>query len=217
MRCSPFGPICFKDNSVFFTYLCGRIHCNYDKQPLDNKPMDKPISDISIQTERLTLRKWHQNDAEALYKYASDGRVSEMALWPRHTSVDMSRRVITDFFMPNPFNFAMVLKDTDEPIGCIGLVPSDDEHFAVLPNEREVGYWVAYPYWGRGLTTEALLGLIDWCTKILRLDSLLITTDINNKASQRVAEKCGFTHITDIDNEAIPTKVFRLHTRTDIL
>ena len=45
----------------------------------------------TFETDRLIMRPWRTDDAEALYKYASDGRVSELALWPRHTSVEMSR------------------------------------------------------------------------------------------------------------------------------
>lgn len=119
-------------------------------------------SDVVIDTGRLMLRRWRESDAEALYRYASDGRVSEMAMWPRHTSVEMSRRVITEYFIPNSFNFAMVLEATGEPIGCIGLVPEGDENCPASAGEREVGYWIGWPYWGRGLATEALRALIGW-------------------------------------------------------
>lgn len=171
---------------------------------------DEIAQNFKINTNRLTLRRWRENDAEALYKYASDGRVSEMALWPRHTSVDMSREVIKDFFQPNPFTLAMVLKETNEPIGCIGLVPAGAEHYKPFANEREVGYWIGFPYWGKGLTSEALKSMIEFCRNNIRLDSLLITTDAANKASQRVAEKCGFINFTDYDNNGTPSKAFRL-------
>lgn len=171
---------------------------------------DEIAQNFKINTNRLTLRQWRENDAEALYKYASDGRVSEMALWPRHTSVDMSREVIKDFFQPNPFTLAMVLKETNEPIGCIGLVPAGAEHYRPFANEREVGYWIGFPYWGKGLTSEALKSMIEFCRNNIRLDSLLITTDAANKASQRVAEKCGFINFTDYDNNGTPSKAFRL-------
>lgn len=163
----------------------------------------------AISTSRLILRPWRESDAEALYKYASDDRVSKMALWPRHTSVEMSRQVIEDFFMPNPSIFAMILRGTCEPIGCIGLVPAGEEHYPLLANEREVGYWIGHPYWGEGLTSEALTALINFCKETRRLDSMLITTDAKNHASQRVAEKCGFVHIADFVNDGIPSKAFR--------
>ena len=55
-----------------------------------------------IETEQLILRPWKEDDAESLYKYASDSRVSELALWPCHTSAEMSRDVIRYIFAPNP-------------------------------------------------------------------------------------------------------------------
>ncbi len=169
------------------------------------------VMNICIDTPRLILRRWRESDAEALYACASDGRVSEMALWPRHTSVEMSRRVINEFFIPNPYNLAMVLKDTDTPVGCIGLVPSGDEHTVPLPGEREIGYWIGHPYWGRGLTSEALEAFVRFCKESLKLSSLLITVDARNRASRRVAEKCGFLLVGDLDFNGIPTKIFRLH------
>ncbi len=165
---------------------------------------------ITIKTERMILRPWTDDDAEALYKYASDSRVSELALWPCHDSVEMSRCVIREVFMPNRFSFAMVLKETGEPIGCIGLVPEGVEHYKTLSGEREVGYWIGHPYWGRGLTTEALRALAGFCRDVLRTDSLLITTDRLNRASRRVAEKCGFVKIEDYVYDGIPSTAYRL-------
>ncbi|MCM1380138.1 MAG: GNAT family N-acetyltransferase, partial [Bacteroides sp.] len=95
-----------------------------------------------FETDRLIFRNWQLEDAEILYKYASDRQVCELALWPRHESVDMSRQIIKDFFLPNRHNFAIVMKETGEPIGCIGLVPKGDEHYETAKEEREVGYWV---------------------------------------------------------------------------
>lgn len=162
-----------------------------------------------IETERLILRPWHTDDAEALYRYASDERVSRLALWPRHTSVEMSREVIEKYFMPQPATFAITLRATGEPIGCIGLVPPGDEHFTPLPAEREVGYWIGYPHWGIGLATEALDGLIAYCRDNLGLKSLLLTTDHRNAASQRVAHKCGFLHIADYDFDGTASHAYR--------
>lgn len=174
-----------------------------------SQPFD--ASDVVIDTGRLMLRRWRESDAEALYSYASDGRVSEMAMWPRHTSVEMSRRVITEYFIPNSFNFAMVLKATGEPIGYIGLVPEGDENCPASAGEREVGYWIGWPYWGRGLTTEALRALVDWCGRVPEVDTLLLTADLRNVASQRVAQKCGFIHLDDIDRDGgTPIRLFRL-------
>lgn len=163
-----------------------------------------------IETGRLFLRPWCEADSEALYKYASDSRVSEQALWPCHTSVEMSRRVIRDIFAPNPHCFAIVLKETNEPIGCIGLVPDGAEHHSVSQAEREAGYWIGHPYWGQGLATESLEALICYCRDRLRLSSLLITADAGNTASHRVARKCGFRLVENYEYDGTASKAFRL-------
>ncbi|MDE6198822.1 MAG: GNAT family N-acetyltransferase [Muribaculaceae bacterium] len=162
-----------------------------------------------IETQRLILRHWRTDDAEALYRYASDARVSELALWPRHTSVEMSRDVIEKYFLPEPSTFAVVLRSTGEPIGCIGLVTPGDEHYPPLPSEREIGYWIGRPHWCNGLMTEALDAFATYCRDTLLLDSLLLTTDERNIASQRVAEKCGFRLFARYDYEGQPSRAYR--------
>lgn len=165
----------------------------------------------TIETGRLVLRHWRLDDAESLYRYASDQRVSSMALWPCHTSVEMSRMVIRDFFLPEIATFAIVVKPSDIPVGCIGLVPPGHEHYDVVEGEREVGYWIGHDYWGMGMTTEALLAIVDSCRMCSAFKSLLITADSRNIASQRVAEKSGFSHVADyVSPDGISSKAFRL-------
>lgn len=162
-----------------------------------------------IETERLELRLWHETDAADLFRYASDDRVSELALWPTHTSIEMSREVIKQFFMPHDTTFAMALKATGEVIGCIGLVPAGEEHHSAARLEREVGYWIGYPHWGKGLTTEALREFLVYCKNHLALESVLLTTDCRNKGSQRVAEKCGFIPFDRYDLDGIDSLAYR--------
>lgn len=70
-----------------------------------------------IEIDRLNLRPWIESDAEALFKYASDPDVGPIAGWPPHTSVENSREIIRTVFAA-PETYAVVLKDTAEPIGC---------------------------------------------------------------------------------------------------
>lgn len=162
-----------------------------------------------VRTQRLILRRWLESDAESLYKYASEPEVSRHALWPIHTSVEMSKWVIDNVFIPNPDTYAIVLRSTQEVIGCIGLVPLGEEHYDIERNEREIGYWIGLPYWNQGLTSEALNGFIKYLSSQDKADSLLITTDASNIASQRVAEKCGFVRFDNFDFGEIPTYAYR--------
>ena len=49
---------------------------------------DRRIAESFIETERLILRRWNENDAGDLYKYASDPDVGPIAGWPAHHSID---------------------------------------------------------------------------------------------------------------------------------
>lgn len=51
-----------------------------------------------METKRLILRKWTEEDAENLYKYAKDPDVGPAAGWPPHKSIEESRAVIRDVF-----------------------------------------------------------------------------------------------------------------------
>ena len=152
-------------------------------------------TDNTFDSNRFFFRHWAIDDAEALFKYASDCRVSEPAQWPCHTSVYMSREVIEKYFLPNPECYAIIDKQTLEPIGCVGLVPEGGEYYTPLTGEREVGYWVGYPHWGNGIAPETLQRFMIFCRDQLGLQSLLLTTLADNIGSRRVAEKCGFRQI----------------------
>ena len=47
-----------------------------------------------LETERLILRPWREEDADDLYIYASDPDIGPPAGWPPHTSVESSREII---------------------------------------------------------------------------------------------------------------------------
>ena len=156
---------------------------------------------MTIDTERLILRHWEEKDAPALFKYASDERVGPIAGWPPHNCVEESLAVIRTVFANN-VTFAIVLKETDEPIGCIGFIPKneifDGEKYIV--KEGELGYWLGHPYWGRGLMTEAAKALIKAAFESLDYTTLWCGYYDGNERSHRVQDKCGFTyHHTDKD------------------
>ena len=92
----------------------------------------------------------------------------------------------------NDTTSAIVLKDTGEAIGAIGYGPSCDCNLPAREGEPTVGYWVARPYWGRGICTEALGLMIRNILSDTDIASLISGHFIDNPASGRVMEKCGF-------------------------
>ena len=63
-----------------------------------------------------------------------------------------------------------------------------------LGAQPSVGYWLNPSARGRGVATIAVRLLAGWAFGELSLDRLLLTTHPDNVASQRVAERSGFTH-----------------------
>lgn len=76
--------------------------------------------------------------------------------------------------------YFVLTPNSADVVGCIGLRPGQDGY--------EVGYWASQDHCGQGLLREALAGLLD------AVDApVWLTTDLANSASQRLAERVGFT------------------------
>lgn len=173
-----------------------------------------------IETKRLILRPWEESDAPALYKYASDPDIGPIAGWPVHTSVENSREIIRTVFAA-PETYAVVLKDTEEPIGSCGIMFADGLHSAdIKPEEAEIGYWIGKPYWGQGMIPEAVNALLARSFNELNLQAVWCGYYDGNIKSKRVNEKCGFKyHHTNTDVVSplgdTRTEHFHLMTRDD--
>ena len=169
-----------------------------------------------METNRIILRPWRDNDAETLFKYASDPDVGTRAGWPPHKSLEESLEIIQTLFH-NDTTWAIELKATKEAIGAIGYGPSCDCQLPAQEGEPIVGYWVAKPYWNLGICTEALQLVIEYIKKNTGISSLISGHFVDNPASGRVMEKCGFvaTGETCIDETQYqgkdrPIRVLRL-------
>lgn len=144
-----------------------------------------------LSNHRILLRPWRESDAEALYKYASDPIVGERAGWPPHQSVEESREIINTVFHSDTI-WAIVLKDTGEAIGAMGYMPEWEMNLPAREGEPLVGYWVGKPYWNQGICTEALRLMLDYLRRKTDYTSLIGSHYVDNPASGRVMEKCGF-------------------------
>ena len=145
-----------------------------------------------METERILLRPWRESDAEALYKYASDPEVGPKAGWPPHQSVAESREIIRTIFSGEGM-WAVEWKTTGEPIGCVGYLPASASNLKSAEDQCEVGYWIARPFWGKGICTEAMRLVVDYCIREKGFSTLWGSYFPDNPASGRVMEKCGFT------------------------
>ena len=144
---------------------------------------------MRIETERLVLRPWREDDAAALYKYASDPDVGPAAGWAPHKDEADSLNVLRTILMKDG-TWAVTVKPSDDPVGSIGIFPGAQKE---QNGEYEIGYWIAKPFWGSGFAPEAVRALLSlyfsfgsqriWCAHAE-----------GNAKSRRVIEKCGFSY-----------------------
>ena len=90
------------------------------------------------------------------------------------------------------FHFALIEKSTGEVLGVAGLNREQ-------PGVAELHYWIRTDHAGRGMTTEACRGLVDWARDGLRLERLTLWAGRENAASRRVAAKLGFVHLGPLE------------------
>ena len=144
-----------------------------------------------METKGICLRPWQDRDAETLFKYASDPDVGPRAGWPPHKSVEESLEIIRTVFNAEGM-WAVIWKESGEAIGCVGFLPASASNLKIAEDHAEVGYWIARPYWGKGICTEALQMVIDYCFNEKGFTTLWGDYFLSNPASGRVMEKCGF-------------------------
>ena len=144
-----------------------------------------------LETERLILRSWDERDANDLFQYASNPEVGPIAGWPVQTSIENSKEIIKSV-LSSPETYAVVLQETMQPVGSIGLMIGSASNIGISDTEGEIGYWIGVPYWGQGLIPEAVREIMRHGFNDLNLEKMWCGYFDGNTKSKRVQEKCGF-------------------------
>ena len=157
-----------------------------------NAPID--VSNVTLKTERLTLRPWTPGDLSDLNEYASVDGVGQMAGWLPHKSAEESQTIL-NMFISEKKTFAIEYEG--KVIGSLGIEEYNESHLPEYDGKsgRELGYVLAKPYWGKGLMPEAVNAVIDYLFNDLHLDFIVCGHFPDNDRSRRVQEKCGFRHV----------------------
>ena len=148
-----------------------------------------------IETERLVLRKFALEDAEAMYKnWASDPEVTKFLTWPTHDNVAVSKRVLGDWVAAyeknDNYQWAIVLKENgDEPIGSITAVGGNDAIEMI-----HIGYCLGRNWWHQGIMSEALQAVMDFFFDTVGVNRIETRHDPNNPHSGMVMQKCGMKY-----------------------
>ena len=176
-----------------------RGYLKIDGKLIDADIMEKQLREM-LETERLILRPWSEEDAAECYRYAKDPDIGPAAGWPVHTSVENSREIIRNV-LSKPETYAIVLKETGLPVGSIGLHRND---LATGDDDAELGYWLGKPYWGQGIVPEAARELLRHAFEDRGLARVWCGYYDGNEKSRRVQEKLGFSHQWTSESVPVP-------------
>lgn len=146
----------------------------------------------TLVTSRLLLRPFTLADAPVVERLVSDFAIADTTLhiphpYPPGAAEDWIRTHPERFAQGTGISFAIVLRETGELCGAIGLHPEP-------PHQRaEIGYWLGVPYWNRGIMTEAAAAVIAYGFSELGLNRIFAGHFTRNPASGRVMQKIGMT------------------------
>ncbi|MBP3857797.1 MAG: GNAT family N-acetyltransferase [Ruminiclostridium sp.] len=157
-----------------------------------------------LETERLILRAVEESDTRAVFEnWANDPQVTRYMTWNPHRSIEDTRMImdywLSEYGKDTTYRWVIVPKNGQEPVGMIDVVGYDDDGSAII------GYCEARKMWNRGYMTEALKAV----TALLLEDGikkLKISAVDENKASNRVIQKAGFTYVDSVNTPLSPVK-----------
>lgn len=154
----------------------------------------KHLGTNRMETDRLILRPFVKEDAEAMYRnWASDPEVTKFLSWPYYRSVDTAHEILeiwTKQYEDKTFyQWAIELKALMEPIGSISVVNHDDRL-----EMAEIGFCIGKSWWGRGIMTEAMRAVMDYLFDEVDVQRIEAGHDPRNPASGAVQRKCGLKY-----------------------
>ncbi len=166
--------------------------------PQSELPNPKYLSLIPIfeelRSERLVVRPYREDDAEALQEAVAESR-EHLRPWmffaDKHQTVEESRDWINqqraDVILRKNFNCALFEVESGRYLGGLGIIPKDWEirYF-------EIGYWLRKSAEGQGYMTEAVRVVVDYLFEELQAQRVEILCDERNTHSANVARRLGF-------------------------
>lgn len=141
-----------------------------------------------LETERLILRRFCEEDISALYAIYSDREVNTYLPWYPLASYQEAERLFAEhaafYRQPRGYRYAVCLKTHDIPIGYVHLSPE---------GAHDLGYGLSKAFWHRGITTEAAWAVVEQAKRD-GVPFITATHDINNPCSGGVMRALGMRY-----------------------
>ena len=140
---------------------------------------------------KINLREWRLTDAADLAAAINNKKVQDNLRdgipYP-YTEKDAKEFISAMLSAKKDTQYAFAILCDDKVIGSIGVFRKDNVHRLTA----ELGYYIAEPYWGKGITTEAVKLICDYVFENTDIVRIFAEPYAFNTASCRVLEKAGF-------------------------
>lgn len=165
-----------------------------------------------IETERLVLRCFNENDAGLVFQLNQDELVTRFT-YDRISTLEQANAVLHQSILPHYTQhgfgrWAVTLKPAGIFVGYCGL------KYRPALDEVDLGYRFLPAWWGRGLAVEAAKASLDVGFNQLGLTRITARAVPGNQASIAVLQKCGFTLCGDDLVDGMPVVVFEIRKTT---
>jgi RimJ/RimL family protein N-acetyltransferase len=162
------------------------------------------MDDKRIETNRLILRRFEEDDIEAIYLLFSDNDVNTFLPWYPLKDMNETKNFYGKRLKDKRYCFAICLKDDDYPIGYVHA-EDDDSH--------DFGYALRKEFWHRGIVSEASDAVIE-LLKEDRIPYITATHDKNNPRSGAVMKRIGMKYCYSYKEQWQPKNfpvIFRMY------
>lgn len=167
------------------------------------------VNTPTLETERLILRKFTEDDLKALFNIYKDKEVNTFLPWlplksMEEAKVFFNEQYIKAYKQPNGYKYAICLKTDDLPIGYVNVSMEDSHDF---------GYGLLKQFWKQGIVTEASKAVVEQ----LKKDGIVYITathDINNPSSGSVMKKLDMQYQYSYEEQWQPKNIlvtFRMY------
>lgn len=146
-----------------------------------------------LETERLFLRKFTENDLPDMFRIYSDKEVNTFLPWFAHRSMQETKEYLKTTVFPEydkeiAYRYAIEEKREGKVIGYISLCSIDEENCS-----GDLGYGLLKEYWNKGIVSEGCKAVLQRL-KENGFHFITATHDVKNPASGEVMKKIGMTY-----------------------
>jgi RimJ/RimL family protein N-acetyltransferase len=139
---------------------------------------------------QFILRPWRESDLESLVEFGNNPKIARFMTdqFPNPFTEEKARAFIEMASSSEPYRI-MAIEVEGKAAGGIGVHPQAD----VYQKNAELGYWLAEPFWGKGIITQAIGQMVAYGFNTWNITRIYAQPYGTNIGSQKALEKAGFT------------------------